>query len=188
MNGRLVGLLLGVSITSVNCQPVFARPSLNPPIAPRLLPPSPGSRDMKPDQVNIAGWNKAWTNLVNIAEQSFTPSMPRLMAVEVELLVGNPGPSEDDLTLTVLNQEGDELVSVTQEVKTSNCQHTVFVLPNGGIDVNPGSTYRVRLKGGIIFGWKYIMGGYPKGEATFNGKPLVPKARSTFLFRTFGSE
>jgi hypothetical protein len=143
---------------------------------------------MKPDQVNIAGWNKAWTNLVNIAEQSFTPSMPRLMAVEVELLVGNPGPSEDDLTLTVLNQEGDELVSVTQEVKTSNCQHTVFVLPNGGIDVNPGSTYRVRLKGGIIFGWKYIMGGYPKGEATFNGKPLVPKARSTFLFRTFGSE
>jgi len=39
---------------------------------------------------------------------------------------------------------------------------------------------------GATFGWKYIGGGYEKGEATFNGKPLLPGARSTFLFRTFG--
>jgi len=187
MNQRLAGLVLAGSIISVNGQPAFARRSFNPPTAARLWT-TRGSSEMKPDQINIVGWNRAWTNLVNIAEQSFTPSMPRLMAVEVELLVGNPGPPQDDLTLTVLNQQGDELVSVTQEVKTSNCEHTVFVLPNGGIDVNPGGTYRIRLKGGIIFGWKYVMGGYPKGEATFNGKPLVPKVRSTFLFRTFGSQ
>jgi len=180
-------LIIALSITTSNVVPILTTRGAEPD-AVLNSSPVPGSREMKLDQVNIAGWNRAWTNLVNIAEQSFTPSMPHLMAVEVELLVGNPGPSQDDLTLTVLNQQGDELVSVTQDVKTSNCQHTVFVLPNGGIDVNAGSTYRIRLKGGIIFGWKYVMGGYPKGEATFNGKPLVPKARSTFLFRTFGSE
>jgi hypothetical protein len=62
------------------------------------------------------------------------------------------------------------------------------VFPGDGVEVKPGNSYRIRLRGGLVFGWKYVMGGYPKGEATFNGKPLVPKARSTFLFRTFGSE
>ena len=188
MSGTAVGFLLAFLFMFGNNGSGLAHRSIQVPVALRMVPTPPGSSDMRPDQVNVAGWDRAWTNLVNIAEQSFTPSMPHLMAVEVELLVGNPGPSRDDLTLTVLNQQGDELVSVTQEVKTSNCQRTIFVLPSGGIDVNPGSTYRVRLTGGIIFGWKYVMGGYPKGEATFNGKPLVPKARSTFLFRTFGSE
>jgi hypothetical protein len=44
------------------------------------------------------------------------------------------------------------------------------------------------LSGGITFGWKYVVGGYEKGEATFNGKPLLSQARSTFLFRTFGAK
>ena len=34
---------------------------------------------MTPDQVNTAGWTKASTNLVNDAEQTFTPSVPRLL-------------------------------------------------------------------------------------------------------------
>jgi len=33
-----------------------------------------------------------------------------------------------------------------------------------------------------MFGWRYIVGGYQKGAATFNAKPLLPNARSTFLF------
>jgi len=149
---------------------------------------APGSTDLKADQVNVANWEKAWTNLVNDAEQSFVPSMPRLAAVEVELVVGNKNGPQDDLTLTVLDNQGNELVSVTQTVKTSHCEQTVFLLPEGGIDVKPEESYRIRLKGGIIFGWKYVVGGYPKGQATFNGKPLLSQARSTFLFRTFGSE
>jgi hypothetical protein len=35
---------------------------------------------MTPDQVNTAGWTKAWANLVNDAEQTFAPSVPRLLA------------------------------------------------------------------------------------------------------------
>lgn len=150
--------------------------------------PAPGSKELKPDQVNTAGWDRAWTNLVNDVEQSFRPSAPRLVAVEVELIVGNVGESYDDLTLSIKNTAGDELVSVTQTVKTPDCEHVLFLFPEGGVEVTAGDLYRIRLSGGTTFGWKYIVGGYPKGEATFNGKPLLRQARSTFLFRTFGSD
>jgi hypothetical protein len=150
-------------------------------------PASPGT-PMKPDQVNAARWDKAWTNLVNDAEETFTPSLPRLLAVEVELVVGNPGPKEDDMTLTVLDATGETVASLTETVYPSDCDHTLFVIPKGGIEVTPGQTYRLKLTGGTLFGWKYVVGGYEKGTATFNCKPLLPSARSTFLFRTFGAE
>jgi hypothetical protein len=136
--------------------------------------------------VNTDGWNKAWTNLLNDAEQSFTPALPRLRAVEVELVVGNPGASEDELTLTLLDVDGRSLAVVGQDVPTAESDHVLFTFPNEGVKVSPGDTYRLKLSGGVTFGWKYVVGGYENGEATFNGKPLLPDARSTFLFRTFG--
>jgi hypothetical protein len=142
---------------------------------------------MVPDQVNTAGWDNAWTNLVNDAEQSFTPSLARLTAVEVELLVGNPGIPEDDLTLTVLNETGATLAVVTKSVSTANCDQVMFMIAKDGLEITPGQTYRLKLTGGTTFGWKYVVRGYKKGAATFNGKPLLAEARSTFLFRTFGT-
>jgi hypothetical protein len=143
---------------------------------------------MQPDQVNTAGWDQAWTNLVNDAEQTFTPSLPRLTAVEVELVVGNRGAKEDQLTLTLLDTTGQNLAVVAQSVPVANADHVLFPFPKGGVEVSPGQTYRLRLSGGLTFGWKYVVGGYKYGEATFNGKPLLAQARSTFLFRTFGSQ
>jgi hypothetical protein len=143
---------------------------------------------MMPDQVNTAGWDKGWTNLVNDVEQTFTPSLPRLAGVEVGLVVGNAGAAQDELTLTVLDATGQTVVAVTENVKTADCDHAMFVIPKGGVEVLPGQTYRLKLSGGTTFGWKYIAGGYQKGAATFNGKPLLPDARSTFLFRTFGQK
>ncbi len=143
---------------------------------------------MKPDQVNPARWDKAWTNLVYDAEQSFKPALPRLLAVEAELVVGNAGPTEDELTLTVLDSTGQEVAVVTRTVKVAECDHAMFVISKNGVDVTPGETYHLKLTGGTLFGWKYVVGGYEKGAATFNGKPLLPIARSTFLFRTFGTE
>lgn len=179
----IVGLSLATAkAVSLEGQPFRFRRVLNPSL------PVPGSKELKPDQINTAGWDKAWTNLVNDVEQSFTPSVPQLLAVEVELIVGNVGKSEDDLTLSIKNAAGDELVSVTHTVKDSNCEHALFLFPEGGIEVTPGDLYRIRLNGGTTFGWKYVVGGYPKGKATFNGKPLLRQARSTFLFRTFGSD
>jgi hypothetical protein len=148
---------------------------------------SPGT-SMRTDQVNDTAWQNGWTNLLNDVEQSFTPSMPRQLGVEVELIVGNPGPAEDDLTLTLRDSKGHTLAVVTEPVETAGCEHTMFIFPKDGIQVTPGETYWLRLKGGTLFGWKYVVGGYEKGAATFNGKPLLKQARSTFLFRTFGAD
>jgi len=142
---------------------------------------------MQVDQENTAAWDKAWTNLLNDAEQSFRPSLPKLVAVEVELVVGNPGAPEDELTLTLLDASGNELAIVSQTDPASDSGHTMFIMSKSGIRVSPGQTYRLKLTGGVTFGWKYVKGGYQGGEATFNGKPLLPDARSTFLFRTFGA-
>ena len=152
--------------------------------------PAPSSSaqlaSMKPDQVNTAGWDKAWTNLVNDVEQTFTPSITRLVGVEVDLVVGNAGPAKDEVTLTVLDATGQTIAVMTESVPTADCDQVMFVIPKGGVEVTPGQTYRLKLSGGTTFGWKYVVGGYEKGEATFNGKPLLRDARSTFLFRTFG--
>jgi hypothetical protein len=143
---------------------------------------------MKPDQVNTDGWNKAWTNLVNDVEQTFTSSATTLVGVEVETVVGNAGAEEDELTLTIVDASGKALAVVTQRVQTADSEHVLFVIPRGGVEVTPGQTYRMKLSGGTTFGWKYVLGGYEKGAATFNGKALLPQTRSTFLFRTFGPE
>jgi hypothetical protein len=154
----------------------------------RITVPASVQQAMRPDQVNAARWDKGWTNLVNDAEQTFMPSLTRLVGVEVELVVGNPGIVEDQLTLTVLDATGRTVAVVTESVPTADSDHVMFVIPKGGVEVTPGQTYRLKLNGGTTFGWKYVVGGYKRGEATFNEKPLLPTARSTFLFRTFGAK
>ena len=109
---------------------------------------------MRPDQVNTEGWDKAWTNLLNVAEQSFTPSLPRLLGVEVELIVGNSGETEDALTLTIVDAKDQALAVVTQKVQAANPGHVMFVMPTGGVELSPGQVYRLRLTGGATFGWK----------------------------------
>ena len=47
---------------------------------------------------------------------------------------------------------------------------------------------RHRGQGTTRFGWKYAAKGYGRGEALFNGKPLLKGAHSSFLFKTFGSK
>jgi hypothetical protein len=138
------------------------------------------------DQANTAPWRKAWTNLLNDVRQTFTPSLPRLTRVEVQLVVANPGPSDGEVVMSLQNAEGEVLAVVSRTVPVDDCRHVLFVFPNGGVQVSPGQAYSIRLSGGSLFGWKYVVGGYANGAASFNGKPLVPDTRSTFLFRTFG--
>jgi len=142
----------------------------------------------KLDQANTATGTQAWTNLLNDVEQTFTPLLPRLTSVEVELVVANPGPSEEELTLNLLDAEGEVLAVVTKSVSVEECGHVRFFLPSGVWQVSPGQVYRMRLRGGSLYGWKYVVGGYKNGAASFNGRPLVQGTRSTFLFRTFGAE
>jgi hypothetical protein len=141
-----------------------------------------------PDQANTTAWTKAWLNLLSGARQTFTPSLGRLTGVEVEVVVANPGPLDDEVTLMLLNGEGVTLATVSKIVSVADCGHVLFLFPNGGLRVSPGQTYSIGLRGGSLFGWKYVSGGYKKGAAWFNDKPLLPGTGSSFLFRTFGAE
>lgn len=149
----------------------------------------PGMRHvLSPDQANTAPWQNAWTNLNNYARQTFTPSRPKLTAVEVELVVANPGPESGEVSMMVSSEAGVGVAYVFKTVTAADCGHVVFFLPHGGLPVSPGETYSIALRGGNnLFGWKYVVGGYGKGAAFFNNKPLLKDARSTFLFRTFGA-
>jgi hypothetical protein len=63
------------------------------------------------------------------------------MGVEVELVVGNPGPKEDQLTLTVLDGTGRTMAEVTKKVPTADSDQVLFVIPKDGIEVTPGETH-----------------------------------------------
>lgn len=142
-----------------------------------------------PDQENAAPWTGAWTVLgPNILRQSFKPLLSRLTGVEVELANANPGPSRVDVDLRLLNAKGDVLSVVSRNISVDDCHRVLFALPTGGWKVTPGQTYTIELGGSnLVLGWKYVVGGYKNGDASFNDKPLVRDARSTFLFRTFGA-
>jgi hypothetical protein len=141
---------------------------------------------MKLDQANTATWQNAWTNLLNDVRQSFTPSLPKLVAVEVELVTVNPGPPADTLTMKLVGPTGRAVAIVSKMVQTTDAEHAIFVFPEGGVEVSPGQLYSLQLSGGSTFGWKYVVGGYRKGSASFNGRALLRETRSTFLFKTFG--
>jgi hypothetical protein len=160
---------------------IYVRPGIGAP---------PGAYAFRtPDQQNPAPWTGAWTILgPNVLRQSFKPLMPRLTGVEVELVNANPGPSRTDVELKLLNAKGDILSVVSRSVSADDCQHVLFALPTGGWKVTPGQIYSIDLSGNEgILGWKYVVSGYKNGDASFNDKPLLRDARSTFLFRTFGA-
>jgi len=152
--------------------------------------PSPAAYAFRtPDQQNTARWTGAWTILgPNVLRQSFKPSMSRLTGVDVELVNANPGPRHTEVDLKLLNAKGDVLSVVSRNVSLDDSQHILFALPTGGWRVTPGQTYSIEADGSDgTLGWKYVVGGYKNGEASFNAKPLMRDVRSTCLFRTFGA-
>jgi hypothetical protein len=169
-----------ILLISVNPENVFA---VTVEVGPATTPVSPPP---VPDQANTAAWASAWTNLLNDTRQKFIPSRPRLTSTEVELVVANPGPTQDAVTLTLLNSTGEALVQVSKIVQAADCAHVTFVYPNGGLAVSPGQAYYIRIDGGDLFGWKYTKGGYKHGAASFNGKPLL--SDGNFLFRTYADD
>lgn len=141
------------------------------------------------DQGNNAEWTQGWTTLVNRLQQNFTPSLPKLNRIEVDLVVANPGPSRGAVSMILLNSDGQGILGAEKTVAADDCAHVQFLLPDG-VQVTPGKTYSIQISAGGdgLFGWKYVLGGYDRGEAQLNGKPLLKQARSSFLFRTFASK
>jgi hypothetical protein len=143
------------------------------------------------DQANTAPWKDAWMNVHNVLRQEFRPSLPTLTGVEVELVVANPGTASAEINMMLLDRDDKGLAAVRKTVPTAECRHVLFLLPKGGLRLTPGKVYSITLSSvGSVFGWKYVVGGYANGAASFHGfpgRPLLPHAHSSFLFRTFGA-
>ena len=158
-------------------------------VGPRTGNPATVHATLRTDQANPEPWKNGWINAINVLRQSFVPSLPRLTGVEVELVPTHLGPATGEITMVLSNTEGEGLASVWKNVSADDCSHVLFLLPRGGVKVSPGQVYSIELSGGGgVFGWKYVMGGYAKGAASWKGIPLSSGARSTFLFRTFGTD
>jgi hypothetical protein len=150
---------------------------------------------LTPDQANTAPWTNAWINVHSLLRQSFTPALPTLTGVEVELVAINPGPGSAEVSMAVMRRTSDRsedvLADVSKTVTAADCGHVLFLLPKGGLQVSRGQIYSIELSSvSSVFGWKYVRGGYANGTASFQGfdaRPLSPETRSTFLFRTFGA-
>jgi hypothetical protein len=140
------------------------------------------------DQSNTDDSGAGWTNLVNHAVQTFTPALPKLVRIEVWLVEANPGPAQDAVTLTLLDTTGRATVIAEKVLPADHTGWVSFVFSNSGLDVTPGEVYGIEVNGTTRFGWKYVARGYGRGEALFNGEPLLKGAHSSFLFKTFGTE
>jgi hypothetical protein len=150
--------------------------------------PAAASEVMRPDQVNTEPSTKAWANLDNnVVQQAFVPSLLRISGVEVQLVTAMPGVQGGDVGMSVADADGQTLAVESKHVPVSECDHVLFVFPQGGLRVSPGKTYRIGISS-TVFGWKYVDGGYASGDALLNDKPLLANTRSTFLFRTFGTD
>jgi hypothetical protein len=138
------------------------------------------------DQSNTDDSGAGWTNLVNHALQTFTPTLPKLVRIEIWLVEANPGSAEDAVTLTLLSPTGQPMVAAEKVLRADQTGWVLFVFSNGGLDVTPGEVYGIEVNGTTRFGWKYVAKGYGRGEALFNGEPLLKGAHSSFLFKTYG--
>jgi len=92
-----------------------------------------------------------------------------MIARDVELVVRNPGPSDDEITLYLRDAGGGGLVAVSKIVTVTDCGHVRFAFLNGGLAVSPGQVHSIGLSGGRLFGWKYVADGYSNGAASSNG-------------------
>ena len=101
-----------------------------------------------------------WTNVVpaNGVGRTFTATGTHIAGIEVDVVTGNPREGDNDtLTLTLANRKGDVLAKVDQTVTSGKDGWVCFVLPDGGIDVDPGDLLDLSLRdtGKVLFGWRY---------------------------------
>jgi peroxiredoxin len=142
------------------------------------------------DQINdFTAWKGKWEPVTHGVQQTFRPSFPNLVAVDVGLVLANPDQPDHKVTMTLLDNGRRLLAVVSQTVPVNQCDHVLFILPNGGVTVSTRQVYCIQLSGGSAFGWKCVAGGYGRGSALrSDGKPLLGDARATFLFSTLAAK
>ena len=63
-----------------------------------------------------------------------------MVGVEAELVVGNPGPPDDTLTMVLLDASERSVAVVSKTVPTANCEHVLFVFPTAARKSRPGNS------------------------------------------------
>lgn len=140
------------------------------------------------DQVNDPEWKGEAVNIipVNNVGQTFTPSLPILVAVEIGLRTGNPGRGGDTVTMNILDK-GKQLFSGSVTIPEGFGDFLRFDMkPPLAVGVGKTLTIEVRDNGKNVFHWKYSSGNtYGRGNALFLGRPFNT---NDFYFRTYGKK
>ena len=115
--------------------------------------------------------------------QSFVPEKSLLVAVAVEITRGSRGVGADTITMKIIGEGEEILVSSSIHVCEFFQGWLRFDMPQQGVTVDAGKPLVIRLedtgKGG--FGWRYGGDTYPSGSRVFLGSPQD----GDFFFRTY---
>jgi hypothetical protein len=131
-------------------------------------------------------WNGGWSNIApdNHMRQTFASAQESVRVIEVAVLTVNTNrlDASDTLTLTLLDEHGTTLSSVSKRVSSGQDGWLEFVLPQE-TKVERGQKLVIELSdtGQVLFGWKYSGDQYPNGERVmFKDKSDY---RTDWLFR-----
>ena len=138
------------------------------------------------DQNNTPAWGGGWTNVLpdGNAYQTFTPSLPVLVAADVSLIPISQTAGDFNLTVAIVRGTRT-LATVTQTVPAGFDGLRRFDLPSA-VRVIPGETLILKLFGdGNKFGWRFAGNTYAGGQRFAGGGVAQP---DDWLFRTYGRQ
>lgn len=131
-------------------------------------------------------WKGGWSNIApdNHMRQTFASAKESVRVIEVAVLTVNTNrlDASDTLTLTLLDERGTTLSSVSKRVSSGQDGWLEFVLSQE-TKVERGQKLVIELSdtGQVLFGWKYSGDKYPNGERVmFKDKSDY---RTDWLFR-----
>lgn len=137
------------------------------------------------DQSNTPLWTGEWTSIQsdNDMWQSFTPSVPRLIGVDIDLINANPG--NGDALITVEIRRGVEVLRSASQVVADGFDGLLFFNLFPDVRVDPGESLLINVfdQGELTFGWRFAGDTYPGGERFVFGDP---QPASDCFFQTWG--
>ncbi|MEN6426745.1 MAG: SUMF1/EgtB/PvdO family nonheme iron enzyme [Phycisphaerales bacterium] len=149
-----------------------------------ILESASATRGDQIDQENFVAWQNGWVVAYN-RQQSFTPTLPILTAIDVGLVPANPQSGSVLLTLEV-RQGGHILSTMSQGLAGNYLGEAHFTLPIPTTVKTSEPAYIVLYDSPTCtLGWKYSGDTYAGGESYPFGTS-VPDPNFDFFFRTWG--
>lgn len=111
------------------------------------------------------------------------PGKSVLVGVDVAIMTGNPGRGDDNITMKIIDNQGQILTSNTLLVSDGFDGWLHFDIPGRSIPLEVDKSYTSQLQdtGKVTFGWKYAGDTYPRGHRVYFGTPQD----GDFFFKTY---